>query len=141
MAFVTEFIPEDDLIKYCIAEINDKVRKANFESEWTIDREKDVYLRWMRTERGDVGKNDLMFSWKGTVFWVALCRSGNTERGEKGWTRWTIWSYGGNSNLHVPEELKPHYDEVVKDFKDALTAYKDKGAFSQFSDHTASFDF
>ncbi|WP_200958258.1 hypothetical protein [Massilia sp. Root335] len=46
MAFINEFIPEADIKKYGIEEINKKYIVGGTKSgQWTIDRDRDIYLR------------------------------------------------------------------------------------------------
>lgn len=142
MPFVNEYMPEDDLAKYDIANINQKAAKSNFKPEWTVDRSKDVYLRFMERDRGFDRKHDFTFYWQGKLFWVSLKKQEVIGvAGEYEGTRWSLWPAPKQTVLNVPDDLEQHYDEVVQDLKDALTVFKTAGTYSDDTTHTAFFDF
>jgi hypothetical protein len=141
MAFINEFISEEDDKKYGISEINKKAHVANYKCDWTIDRERDIYLRWMRYDREMSGRNDFTFYWKGNLLDIALKRHGDGVRGGKGWTTWAIWQFLGKNYLQLPENLESYRKEIIADLKAALVAYKDFGIRSSIFDHTANFEF
>lgn len=141
MAFVNEIISDDDLQKYGIAEINDRECVATYQCKWTRDRERDIYLRWMRADRDQPGRNEFMFYWKGTIFPVVLKREGEGVRGGKGSNTWSIWKNNDGDRLWLPPELEVSRKDVINDLKEALVAYKDFGLLSVIVDHTAKFTF
>jgi hypothetical protein len=141
MGFTNEFISEEDNKKYGISEINKKTNKANIGCDWTIDRERNIYLRWMTYDREMSGRNDFTFYWKGTLFNIALKRDGDGVRGGKGWTTWSIWKFFGKNYLQLPVELESHREEIIADLKAALIIFKDFGMRSSIADHTANFEF
>lgn len=141
MAFINEQIPASDLEKYGIVDINDEANVVNFESMWTVDRERNIYLRWMSPERGQPGRNNFTFYWKGFLFFIALKRDGNGIRGGKGTTIWSIWPGDGEGHLHLPISLETERVNIIADLKTALTAFKEFGVYTTTSEHTAYFEF
>ena len=51
MPFVNECVPADDIDRYGLRAVNQQFLKGDFSYEWTIDRERNVYLRAMGNER------------------------------------------------------------------------------------------
>jgi hypothetical protein len=136
MAFVNEKVPEQDIDKYGMREINKKHWVGDCCYEWTIDKEKDIFLRYLRHgDRDTPYRNDFSFYWKGTQLTIRFEKHGEGMRGGKGST---TWEFGG---WQPPENLKPHLKEIIADLKEALTVYKDFGIGSTIADHTAYFDF
>ena len=78
MAFVNEYIPASDIAKYNITYIN---RKLHFSGDcWTIDRERDIYLRRIRNGREDEAKRmEFSFYWKGTLLEFEVWREGGAS--------------------------------------------------------------
>jgi hypothetical protein len=140
MAFINERISEEDLENYQIAEIDSRNHKANFESEWTRDREKDIYLRWMSFEREPFYDN-FCFYWNGTLLDIRLKRQEIGVRGGKGSTTWSMYPWGGHKTFWLPETIEKSREEIVKDLKEALTIFKDFGLGSTISEHTVIFEF
>lgn len=135
MAFVNERVPEQDIDKYGLRTINEKYLKGDFDYRWTIDRTRDIYLRWMTYDREDIGRNDFSFYWKGSLIPVRLYRQGH---GVRGGTGCTTWKFAG---WWLPEELTLQRDQIIADLKEALIAYKDAGIGSTIAEHTAYFEF
>ena len=75
MTFVNEYIPANDIEKYNIAYIN---RKLNCSDDcWTIDRERNIYLRRIRDGREDEAKRrEFSVYWKGSLLELDVWRNG-----------------------------------------------------------------
>jgi hypothetical protein len=136
MAYVNEFVPEEDVRKYGLEEINARFRKVDVRYSWTIDREKDIYLRLIDSGREEFC-DEYRFNlyWKGSLLLVKLRVKGAGVRGGAGWSRWSLLK------LDLPETLESQRDEILSDLKLALSAFKDFGIRSSTTEHTASFDF
>jgi hypothetical protein len=141
MTFVNEEVPKQDIEKYGLREINKKFLIGDFEYEWTIDRERDIYLRWMCYDPEEPSENDFSFYWKGILLTIRLKRRGEGVRGGKGSTTWAMQPSMGSTSLWLPKELESKREEIIADLKDALRAFKDFGLGSTIADHTAYFEF
>jgi hypothetical protein len=136
MTFVIEKVSEQDIEKFGLREINERFWKGNGDYHWVIDRERDVYLRYLcHGDRDTPYRNDFSFYWKGTLLTIRLEKRGEGVRGGKGST---TWSWGG---WQLPESLASHREEIIANIKEALIAYKDNGMYSTIADHTACFTF
>ena len=136
MTFVNEKVSEQEIEKYGLREVNEKFWKGDGDYNWTIDRERDIYLRFLcRGDRDTPYRNDFSFYWKGTLLTIRFEKHGEGVRDGKGSTTWT---FGG---WQLPEHLAAHRKEIIADLKDALTTYKDYGINSTIADHAAYFDF
>ena len=141
MAFENEKVPEEDIEKYGLREINKKFMKGDFDYRWTMDRERDIYLRWMKYDLQDPCVQQISFFWKGALFRIELKVVCEGERGGKGST---TWSWNGMRRPETPKEQAiwdAYRAEIIADLKDALRAYRDFGIGSVIADHTAYFDF
>ena len=82
MTFVNEYIPASDIEKYDITHINWKLHCIN--DCWTIDRERDIYLRLIRNGREDEApRMEFSLYWKGALL------------------EFDVWSEGGCSKALV----------------------------------------
>lgn len=134
MAFVNEFIPPEDVEKYHLAEIDKRfVVGGTSARDWTIDRERDVYLR--NVANGGGGEPDIRNQTEWTLYWRGdllvlrldlLACSG--ERGEPGWSHWQLVWFCGTSGL--PEHLKAQKSLIMHTLEEALTAYQGGGVYS-----------
>ena len=141
MTFVNEEVPEQDIEKYGLRAINKQFLKGDFDYRWTIDRQRNIYLRWMHSNREEPSENEFSFYWKGTLLKIRLKSRGEGVRGGKGSTTWAIVPRLGSTSLWLPEELASKREEIIADLKDALRAFKDFGLGSTIADHTAYFEF
>ena len=136
MAFVNEFVPEDDVKKYGLEEIDQQYLRSCFHPEWTFDRERDIYLREVQSGREEfANKHGFTLYWKGALMFVQLTRKGGGVRGGEGWAEWTLLG------IHIPDALQAKKAEIIADLKAALSAYKDFGMYSATTIHTATFTF
>jgi hypothetical protein len=136
MAFVNEYVPEEDIKKYGFEEINLCYGKSDVRPDWTVDRENDVYLRWIVTGENEFrNQHDFVFYWKGTLIFVRLRISDGRVLGTRAWAHWKLVT------LNLPEELQEKKPDILTDLKAALTVYKDFGIYSTLTEHTATFEF
>jgi hypothetical protein len=148
MTFVNEYIPKDDVDKYNIEEIDNFFRKAHFKPDWTIDRQRDVYLRFIMVGRDEyVGEFDFTLYWKGTLLFARLAATAGGElRGARS-TDYKLLCLGSPEarpvlrGVDLPEPLKVHEKEIIHDLKEALIAFKDFGVLSSSTSHVATFQF
>lgn len=136
MAFVNEYVSEVDVGKYELAEINRQFWKTDARYEWTIDRQRDIYLRLMKSGRGEFGQQqEFTFYWHQRVLAVRLSRdNGMTEDGRIA----SVWRL---HHLVLPGALQSQRQAIVDDLKLALEAYKTAGVGSSVSEHVARFTF
>lgn len=136
MAFVNEYVPDEYIKKYGLEEIDERYHKGHFRPDWTIDRARNVYLRWMSPGREDLfDHNYFTFYWKGMLMDVELKRVGERDDGGRRSTTWTL------VNLSLPEGLFGNRSEIIADLKLALSEFKDFGIGSKLAEHTAKFEF
>lgn len=137
MAFVNEYIPEADSEEYGIKEINKRfVVGGTSARDWTIDRERDIYLRNVANGREEFRhQSTWTFYWHGELLVVKLDMvEGRGKRGEPGWSHYKL------RHIDMPVHMQDKYAEIVNDLKDALTAYKDGGVFSANTTYTVTLD-
>ena len=74
MPFVNEYISPEDAAKYHLAEIDANFHGGNISRQWTIDRERDIYLRNLSRGREEETRHESLwtFYWKGTPLTVRL---------------------------------------------------------------------
>lgn len=144
MTFINEFTPPEDVEKYRFAEIDEHfVMGGTSSRQWTIDRERNIYLRNVARGAGSEievrGQLKWTFYWRGHELTLRLdLLEGSGGRGEPGWSHWRlVWLNGSNG---LSESLKPHRREILADLKDALLAYKDFGAYSTNTDYSVTLD-
>ena len=136
MPFVNEYITPEDAEKYHLAEIDAKFIGGNKSRDWTIDRERDIYLRNVAMGRDEDTKHESLwtFYWKGTPLTVRLdLLGGEGKPGDPGWSHWRLVFLNGSNGL--PQALKEHRQSVLDDLKQTLLAYKDGGVFSLNTDY------
>lgn len=137
MAFVNEYVPEEDIKKYGLDEINQCYGKSSdVRPDWTVDRERDIYLRWIVTGEDEFrNQHDFTFYWKGTLIFVRLRVLNGRLLGTRGWVTWRLVM------INLPEELEEKRTEILADLKEALVVYKDHGIYSRMVEFTPAFEF
>jgi len=132
MAFVNELVPDEDMHKYRVDEVNADKRfhgAGTISRDWTIDRERDIYLRLIGSSRS-MYRMTWSFYWKGELLVVDLDQMGGGGKpGEPGWTHWKIRQFD------IPPHLQPRKAEILGDLESALVAYKDGGTFALNTDY------
>ena len=137
MAFINEHISADDIEKYDIESIDKRFIVGGVSSKnWTIDRERNIYLRIVARVREDYRhESTWTFFWNGELLLVELDniktdgKAGGERTGHKRIRR-----------LEIPQHLKSHRDEIIDDLKEALTAYKDGGVYATATEYTLILD-
>jgi hypothetical protein len=135
MAFINEYIPQEDIIKYNIELLNRRLKGASGTAPsdfWTIDRNGDIWLRCFYVESdhtaeqgGFTGISVWDYSWKGKLMQVkVLGLEAGGRLGEHCWGRKKLLS------IDIPSELESYRDVILKDLEKAFTAYKDGGVLS-----------
>lgn len=127
MPFVNEYISEADIEKYNIESINRKfVVGGTHARDWTIDRDRNIYLRNVANGREEFAcQTTWTFYWGEELIVLDLdLIEGGGSPSQPGWSRWRL------RKIEMPESLKLHQQEIINDLKDALLAYKDGGVFS-----------
>lgn len=136
MAYMNEYIPEEDIKKFGIEEIDKRYRKAHYKPYWTIDREKNSYLRHMSVGREELCNHDYFtFYWGGYLIDVELRSRGESVIDGKGKKTWTL------VHLKLPEILEGKKLKVIGDLKAALTVFGESGVRSSTIKYTVTFEF
>ena len=136
MSFVLEEIPQEDIAQYGLQEINDAMVVVGFGNGWVIDRERNIYLRWIRFDLEYRSEMKFTFFWKGSLLELAIK---SVLTGEGTTSRSIIWKM--DYALILPAELEPHRIELLQDLRDALRAYKNFGVDSSSTRFEAKFEF
>lgn len=145
MAFVNEYIPKPDMEKYQIKQIDQRVARRTCADSWTVDRERNMYLRRVGAGREEFAhETDWTFFWHGELLWVELelLEISSNGRNAPCWTRKRLTKLcvmDGDSN-HLPSRLEPRKAEILKDLEEALLAYKDGGVFSASTTYELFFE-
>jgi hypothetical protein len=137
MSFVCEEIPESDIQNYALREVNQRLHCVGFGNGWVIDRQRNIYLRWIRTDRENRADKTFTFFWKGTLLTLRIDGVSTSDADNAGGTTWTL----PNPDPALPPELETHRAVVIGDLRDALTAYRSYGLSSSIDPHTATFNF
>ena len=140
MKFINEKISEANIEKYGLREINIKTLKGDGGYYWTINEEKNIYLRYLGYHPHDLGEIQYSYFWKNALFDMRARSRGEGIRGGKGSTTWEYVALFPLNN-EAEMALTSTRDEVYADLKQVLTAYKDFGVFSAIAEHTAYFTF
>jgi hypothetical protein len=137
MAFINEFIPEEDVEKYGIEEVNKKYIVGGTNSgQWTIDRERNIYLRCVARGREEF-RNESTWTlyWKGELISIELhLLDAGGSRGKSGWAHWKV------HGIYIPPHLEGRRNDILADLKNALTAYKGGGVYARTMDYSVTLD-
>lgn len=138
MAFVNELISEDDRKKFDLDKVESGpgMRARAPQRQWTIDHERQIYLRVIDRGREEYNyESTWHFYWRGELMTVCLeTLSAGGERGGHGWSHYKqVDCY--KKGFFVPDHLLHRRDEIVKDLRDALIAYGDGGIYSSTTSH------
>ena len=140
MAFVNEYIPAADMEKYQIKEIDQRVpiHGRTHSDSWTIDRDRNMYIRHVKSGTFEFSNQSAWtFFWHGELLWVEseILDTSRNGRDAPGWVRQrvTMLCVMGGGRNHLPSHLEPQKAQILKDFEEALFAYKDGGVFSSMT--------
>ena len=149
MVFVNEWISPEDIKQYELHKdyeetrnpqrfvggvySNLKINEGLKSNEWTIDREREAYLRWGgigRADDGDGGCSYFILNWKGSrlYFVISTVETQEINRELK------IAYYQRNLvRDFIPLELEVKKVEILNLLKDALTVYGEMGMHSRYT--------
>lgn len=146
MTFVNEYITPEDNEKYGIDELN-KLYQGIFlpmasGDSWTIDRERDCYLRFVKLGRiceegGEERISYFSFYWNGVVRVIRLLSEGGGSRKIAVWAKYYL------KKIDPPlDDLNAQEKEIFFEMlREGLTAFRDFGVLSKAPQFEASFDF
>ena len=127
VAFVNEYISDEDKQAYGIEAINENfVVGGTTARDWTIDRERDIYLRIVATGREEIAhQSTWTLYWHGELIVVDLSLVDAVgSDGKSGAVRYQL------RQLRLPPYLDAQRDEVMSDLREALFAYRDGGVYA-----------
>lgn len=140
--YVNEPISKEDRKKYKIDYWNERTACPN--DTWTINRDREIFLRHKEREREvDIPTNNYFFCWSGYLLHVVV----NVVSGGCGLPTWqhysleSIGDFGACSSRIFPVDLEPKRSELLDDLRWALTAHRGDGVFSESPNFMATFDF
>jgi len=122
MGFVNEYISEENIKKYHIADIDRQFFNSSFKPQWTIDKDKQVYLRLVGSGREEFATHKTFsFYWQDALHVLRL-----EQR--------VLHSQDGSSSLHYeilnnPQEAAGH-PTMLSLLKEALEVYQGGGVHS-----------
>ena len=144
MAFVNEYISDEDVEKYDIAQLRDKFHAYRQEKfYWTRDRERDAYLMRLRNLGRDLEPELWLLYEKSRYCAVMLHDAGGSIKLSERPFR-MLWHFDGFDEAWPkkcpvpPVEEQPH---VIQLLKEALTAYGYAGMRKQLPETIVSFNF
>ena len=108
MAFVNEMITQNERREFQISKYE---KKTPF--FWTIDREKNIILFEITTNRDEPTEIEFGFVWRDVVLDVTF----NKETFQPNIVKWTIKS------MHIPDEYKEQKEEIVQELRNAMCVY------------------
>ncbi|TBW48114.1 hypothetical protein EZI54_21645 [Marinobacter halodurans] len=146
MAFVNEFVPEDDVKNYNLDKIWDSYhpnfkgsKPIGFRHSWTVDRERNVFLIWQSSGREEFSnRHTFVLWWKGELLTVILdvCDESFYKLSDNiGKTVWSLFE------IEKPDGLGLRDKEIIPVLKEALSVYGYRGAQRQLSDFKVEFKF
>lgn len=138
MAFVNEIISDEDRRKYGLNELESSqvMRGRAAQRAWTIDHERNVYLRNIDRGREESShKSTWHFYWHGELMTVCLeTLDAGGQRGGHGWSHYKLVDCY-MKGFFIPEHLRDRRDAIIADLRDALIAYGDGGIYSATVTH------
>ncbi|MBS0355280.1 MAG: hypothetical protein JSR83_15435 [Proteobacteria bacterium] len=137
MAFVNEYLSEDDCKKYEIHLIDERfVVGGTSSNSWTIDRDRNIYLRTVARGREEFSH---LSTW--TLYWhedlIVLELENLSTSGPTGGV---CHGHKRVRSIEIPPHLEDKRADILSDLKDALTAYKDGGVYARATEYTLTLD-
>ena len=132
MAYVLEKISDEDYVSWSMEEVENKyyIPKIN-EKIWTVNREKDSFLREVKVGRfEDRGKVKWLFKWRKKYVILVSENVDKINKTKDYWVKKKIIDYSEESFV------EDNYSEFYKDFYDALLAYREFGLASYFEKYS-----
>jgi hypothetical protein len=141
MAFVTEKASEQDIEQYGLRAINKTYSKGE-EFDWTIDRERDIYLRKMRFHWHDPSRSDFIFYWQQHLLPIKIRSVEYMGSPGKALNQtWAVVPLYGSDVFWLPRDLEDFRVQITMNLKQALTAYGTHGSRGAYSEYIARFQF
>jgi len=138
MAFVNEYVSEEDVKKYDLESVWKKVTwDTPLQYVWTVDREQNAFLIAYASGREEFSNQiDFALCWDREIHTARLVKNNDRLNGiENLVTNWRLIGIDcAAGSMHSKEE-------VLAILKDALSAYKLAGVAIPVKNHTAIFDF
>lgn len=137
MPFVNELVPPEDQKKYGITE--DSSFFLTDREHWTVDRERDMFL--MRRAGGgpesEPGVTSFAFYWHGHLLDVRLLTvdRGGDPHGGHGWEHVRLLGIE-----RMASDVRSQFEEIVRDFKEALIARRGRGIYSRRTSYEVKLD-
>jgi len=122
MSFINEYISDEDRERYKLDEVDRRfVVGGTSSNEWTIDKEREIYLRHVASGREEFSRESTWtFFWKGFFIVIDLeIVDSKGGMGEPGWVHRKI------TRMEVPEDAFVFKEDIVFDLERAFTVYKD----------------
>lgn len=146
MAFVNEYVPDEDIEKYDLRGIWDKyypLYKGEFyfgnKPHWTIDRENNLFLTTIEpggSGRGNRKRFLLWFDGMHVVVELALVEGSSGDLDANPFVR--VWDL---VRLDIQGSAKKEEIELIQVLKDAMNAYGYRGATGQRPNTVVEFKF
>lgn len=145
MAFELEWTPKEDIDKYHLVEIDKLSHRASPPRDcWCVDRERDIYLRFIRRGREEIiNRYTFHLHWKGALLQVVVEAIAGSKAGDEDrWIKWDFYTLGPVQwdpravedefarRNEVGKVLKAHRTEIIQDLKEALSAFNFIGMFA-----------
>lgn len=136
MAFVNEYISAENIKKYGLEEIDRNFLKVTFQPGWTIDKERDVYLRFVASGREEFATHkDCLLYWKGVLLTARLSQQIETTPSGKRIRRYKLLQ------LELPQAVAAERTEIISTLKEGLVAYQGDGVCSSLTERPTTFIF
>lgn len=137
MAFINENISDENRKKYNIDEINQKFHMGEISRDWTIDKERDIYIRIMHAGREEASHcSTWTLFWKNELIFFELENISTSEK-PKG----IMHGYLVITRLDIPEHLLKDKKDIMDALVEAFTAYKDGGVYATATEYTVMLEF
>jgi hypothetical protein len=123
MAFISEWVSEEDIEKYNLRERNRSLHLGvSGRYAWTVDKERDIYLRHITSGRDSEPTDDRFFDfyWRGHLVYVHLGSDDGGVLWVPGAPAKVIWTL---RDFQLPSELEAKRIEILEDLKMALVGY------------------
>jgi hypothetical protein len=124
MAFVNEEISKEDYDKYDIGQFVKRFGSISPNSDWTIDRDRDIWFRLYheRCDREEDLGAELWTSWG--FYWKGVFITLDTKFLERKFTNsiGKFYVYAKILDIDIPQEAEQYKQEILKDLKEAFEA-------------------
>lgn len=135
MTFINEYISIQDIEKYQIKAVDKSFLKDEEHPQWTIDRDRDIYLRYISNEREELSNRlTYYFFWKGSPIVVTIDAYTNNIGSELHW-------HYELRKIDIPPLSISSKDHIIDDLKEALKTHGVRGVYSNNRKFTVNFDF